>query len=283
MKYKVSDLAKLFGVTSNTIRRYSKLGLLSPEVNDSNYRFFSEEDVHKAAVIRLLLKCGFSLDEITEMYNKSYDEIMDIYIKQLDEMDKQLERIKFLRHWLKDSIQNIKTSKELENSYKIRDCLDMKYVLYSKGSKLYDEKERLGIINKFMYTVPEVYLCQIYKSEDLIKGEILPCGCWAIKTSDIKRFGLEEKDFESEFIEYYPKRKSLIGILEVSDSDKASVSRGMELRKNYIRKALKYIDENNFVPDGDILEIVISSLSFCQNFFISIPVKPKNNIPEETY
>ncbi|MCC8097305.1 MAG: MerR family transcriptional regulator, partial [Eubacterium sp.] len=260
MKYKVSDLAKLFGVTSNTIRRYSKMGLLSPEINDSNYRFFSEEDVHKTAVIRLFLKCGFSLDEITEMYNKSYDDIIDIYTKQLNEMDKQLERIKFLRHWLKDNIQNIKTAKELESTYKIRDCLEMKYVLYSEGSQLYNDKERLNIINRFMYTVPEVYLCQIYKSEDFKKGEILPRGCWAIKTSDIKRFSLNEADFESSFIEDYPKKRSLIGILEISAEEKLTTSEQLELRKNYIKKTLKYIEENNYTPNGDIIEIVISSL-----------------------
>ncbi|MCD8090112.1 MAG: MerR family transcriptional regulator [Clostridiales bacterium] len=264
MKYKVSDLAKLFGVTTNTIRRYSKLGLLSPDVNGSNYRFFSEEDVNKTAVIRLFLKCGFSLGEITEMYNKSYDDTIDIYTKQLDEMDKQLERLKFLRHWFKDNIQNIKTAKELKASYKFRDCLEMKYVLYSRGSKLYEEKERLDLISKFMYTVPEVYLCRIYKAEDIKNGEIVPNGCWAIKTSDIKRFNLNEADFKSRFIENYPKKLSLIGIFEISADEKYSAEKQLELRRNYINKALKYIEENGFIPDGDIIEIEISSLSDMQ-------------------
>lgn len=58
MKYKINKLAKILGVTTNTIRRYEKMGYIVPERDESDYRWYNGNDVPRIANIRLLRKTG---------------------------------------------------------------------------------------------------------------------------------------------------------------------------------------------------------------------------------
>jgi DNA-binding transcriptional MerR regulator len=64
----ISDFCKASGLTRDTVRFYVRLGLLSPKVNEKGgrnpYRFFTDEDVLAATVIRVSQSLGMSLKEI---------------------------------------------------------------------------------------------------------------------------------------------------------------------------------------------------------------------------
>ena len=46
MKYKIGELAKLLGVSTNTVRRYEDMGYISA-VRDENsgYRYYNDDDI----------------------------------------------------------------------------------------------------------------------------------------------------------------------------------------------------------------------------------------------
>ena len=42
MRYTISEMASLLGVTTHTLRYYEKMGLIHPEVNeDTGYRYYT--------------------------------------------------------------------------------------------------------------------------------------------------------------------------------------------------------------------------------------------------
>ena len=42
MRYTISEMASLLGVTTHTLRYYEKMGLIRPEVNeDTGYRYYT--------------------------------------------------------------------------------------------------------------------------------------------------------------------------------------------------------------------------------------------------
>lgn len=62
------EIADQMGVSTDTLRHYERLGLLShPPRTESGYRQYSNEAVQRIALIRRALSVGFSLTEIGEI------------------------------------------------------------------------------------------------------------------------------------------------------------------------------------------------------------------------
>ncbi len=71
---KVSDVAKLTGVTVRTLHYYDEIGLLPPsEVTSSGYRVYNNADLEVLQQILFFRELDFSLEEIREiMQNPAY-------------------------------------------------------------------------------------------------------------------------------------------------------------------------------------------------------------------
>ena len=63
-----TELARLTGVSSDTLRHYERKGLLSPKRTSSGYRRYSPESVDRAHLIRRALIVGFSLKELAQVF-----------------------------------------------------------------------------------------------------------------------------------------------------------------------------------------------------------------------
>ncbi|BDH60570.1 MerR family transcriptional regulator [Lysinibacillus sp. PLM2] len=63
----IQEVAKLFNVSTRTLRYYEEVGLLTPIRSHSNQRTFSKKEIAKLKLIFRGKKYGFSLDEIKEM------------------------------------------------------------------------------------------------------------------------------------------------------------------------------------------------------------------------
>lgn len=63
----ISDVAKLYEVSTRTIRYYEEIGLLHPSRTTSGQRFFSKKEKTRLKLIFKGKKYGFQLDEIKEM------------------------------------------------------------------------------------------------------------------------------------------------------------------------------------------------------------------------
>ncbi|WP_447556606.1 MerR family transcriptional regulator [Vreelandella sp. EE22] len=65
---KVSELARLGGVTAETVRHYSREGLLRPARHpDNGYQLFNEQDLERLGFIQRSRTLGFSLAEIRDI------------------------------------------------------------------------------------------------------------------------------------------------------------------------------------------------------------------------
>ena len=74
---KISEVAKLSGVTVRTLHYYDEIGLLKPsETTEAGYRMYSIEDLERLQQILFFRELDFSLNEIKEiMINPNYDKI----------------------------------------------------------------------------------------------------------------------------------------------------------------------------------------------------------------
>jgi MerR family copper efflux transcriptional regulator len=67
----ISDFARLTGLTRDTVRFYSRLGLLRPQTNGKGgrhpYSVFTDKDVRAVDIIRISQSLGMSLKEIATL------------------------------------------------------------------------------------------------------------------------------------------------------------------------------------------------------------------------
>ena len=64
--YKIGEIAALYSVSSDSLRYYEEIGLLTPRRDVNGYRMYSIEDIWRLNVIRDMLKLDFPTEQIKE-------------------------------------------------------------------------------------------------------------------------------------------------------------------------------------------------------------------------
>lgn len=65
--YKIGEIAKMLGISAETIRNYEKKGLICPYKEESNYRYFDIIQINHLLNLQKYQKYGYTLHEIREI------------------------------------------------------------------------------------------------------------------------------------------------------------------------------------------------------------------------
>jgi Cu(I)-responsive transcriptional regulator len=103
----IGKAAQLSGISPKMLRHYESLGLLAvvPRT-DSNYRQYSEADVHTLRFIRRSRDMGFGLEAITELVSlwhnrrRSSESVKRVAQKHVDELNKRIEALQSMQRTL---------------------------------------------------------------------------------------------------------------------------------------------------------------------------------------
>ncbi len=72
MMYTVKQVAEQIGISSESIRYYTREGFVDPRRDSNNgYRYYSKEDIHLIAFIRKAKTYGLTIHEIRDILDKS--------------------------------------------------------------------------------------------------------------------------------------------------------------------------------------------------------------------
>ncbi|MEG2288775.1 MAG: MerR family transcriptional regulator [Clostridium sp.] len=91
-KFLIGELAKLFHVSTDTLRHYDRIDLLKSECNSgSKYRYYSLRSFFKLSRILFLKNLDISLEEIkTYMNNKNRNNLLDLLKNKESEIDAKI-------------------------------------------------------------------------------------------------------------------------------------------------------------------------------------------------
>ncbi|MCY8452344.1 MerR family transcriptional regulator [Bacillus spizizenii] len=271
MKYKISEVAALLNFSTNTIRRYEKMGYITSKRSEtSNYRYYHEEDIIMLMNLKLLRKYDFTLPEIDGMKSSELPGLITAFERKIEEFDNRISYLKNLRHRLKDDLVLMKKSNGSNHCY-IRDCVDLSYVLYQSGDKLLKEPNRLATVQKFVNVSPEVQRIYLIRKKDVEKDHIILNAGWAIKSAHLEKY----KIAHNEYTEKYDKRKSLLTMAKLPlNIDEASKSNS--LKKFLLNEPFQYMENHNLQVTGDIIGIVVANVlegnQAIQYILLGIPI-----------
>lgn len=97
---KISQIAKMTGISSRSLRHYEKKGLISVSRLDNNYRDFDDSIIEAIHTIQLYLNLGLTTDQIKDILHcpedQEYDQkdeyceaLLQIYETKLNEVIRQ--------------------------------------------------------------------------------------------------------------------------------------------------------------------------------------------------
>lgn len=134
---RISEVAKLTGITVRTLHYYDEIGLLKPsEITEAGYRLYSREDLEILQQILFFRELDFPLSQIKEiMNNPNYDK-EEALKKQKELLIQQRQRIEGL-------IKLIEKRIEGDNNMSFKE-FDMNEIEENKKKYAKEVKERWG-------------------------------------------------------------------------------------------------------------------------------------------
>jgi DNA-binding transcriptional MerR regulator len=103
---RIGEVAKLTGLSADTLRYYEKLGLFKPGRSTAGLRFYTERDLSSLHFIQRAKSMNFSLDEIAQLLEMrgdpqhARDEVRELAGQKLVAVEEQLQRLDTLRREL---------------------------------------------------------------------------------------------------------------------------------------------------------------------------------------
>jgi len=108
----VAQLAHEAGVSADTVRHYTRVGLLRPHRDPSNgYRDFGKSDLSRLRFIRSARQLGFSVDEIKQILSCSDHgdspcaRVRRLAVKHLEEVRAQLRNLREVERRLSEALE----------------------------------------------------------------------------------------------------------------------------------------------------------------------------------
>jgi DNA-binding transcriptional MerR regulator len=108
----IGELSKRTGASVRSIRYYQQQGLLRASRRASGYREFDERAVELVSRIQVLLRNGFTLDEIRSVAVDLDDSNMDavcrevaaLYERKLEELDERIREVERLKGRIRERL-----------------------------------------------------------------------------------------------------------------------------------------------------------------------------------
>lgn len=187
-RYKISEIAKIFNISRQTLIFYHKKNILIPDIIDeeNGYRYYSNVQIWDLFFLLTLKKAGFSLEEI-----KAYSEIKNsdksiIFLEnKISEIDKKISELKKSKKTILKKLENIRdfsSTSTNEKEFKLEEIEDIKW--YSIDMK--DETDEVEMatnyekLNSFAkkYSIDDIEYITITELKNIetvkIDGGIVP-------------------------------------------------------------------------------------------------------------
>lgn len=111
-QYKITQIASLYGLCTDTLRYYEEQGLLHPGRDPRNgYRLYGIQDICTLNVIRSLRELGLSTAQIGEyLKNRRVDSTLDLLAREDEIISQQIQHLLHARQQVRQQAQDLQYS-----------------------------------------------------------------------------------------------------------------------------------------------------------------------------
>ncbi len=135
--YTIGDISNICGVPVKTLRYYDEISLFVPQKRDSetNYRYYTEEQMLTLYNIRKLKNYGFSLDEIHSLITENdIKKLKESLNSKLSDVHEKIAALEYIYNDIKNSIEKLELKSERNDSILIEQIPEHG-VIYTKRNE----------------------------------------------------------------------------------------------------------------------------------------------------
>jgi len=282
-KLSIGEMAKLRGVTVDTLRHYDKIGLVKPYYidPDTGYRYYSISQYEVLGTIKELRRIGFSLEQIKQfLTNRNVKKSVQTLQESMANIEGKIKELQDIYTTLKSRLYNIEY---FTNSYKESDIL----------VKHFEEREYIQLDRPVSWGDKEDLYFGFLELENKIGG-IIPVLASNKFGDFIKKEYFDEIRQSSDLSLNLDKYQSQLFILmddEVSEQPTQKIEKGLFVCSYYgglirekmltqLKKLLHYCDTHGYIIIGNAVRIMQVDISLTDQYDeayyeIQIPVQEK--------
>lgn len=168
MRYRVGEMAELFGLTTEGIRYLEKRGFIRSQRENNGYRTYAKTEKSQLRHIRSLCSMGFSLEEAERMISETpRDEILSALDAKLNDLSKKAQELARMQRMLAEHRDIINHMLVRTGEFSLTRCAEM--IFFPTNINATDERTRAAE-KAWIAAMPSVMMCALYGEEDEIKG-----------------------------------------------------------------------------------------------------------------
>lgn len=142
--YKISEIAKTFNISRETLIYYDTINLFKPAYIDqeNGYRYYNDENISDLYFISMLKKANFSLKEIKDYINcKNTSDSIELLNKKLQQIKDKISILQNSAEFISDKIQEIENISNQDGCTPFLETLNDVFVFQIEISEPKSEKE----------------------------------------------------------------------------------------------------------------------------------------------
>ncbi|MEV5116762.1 MerR family transcriptional regulator [Peribacillus frigoritolerans] len=282
-KLSIGEMAKLRGVTVDTLRHYDKIGLLKPFHIDpeTGYRYYSISQYEVLGTIKELRSIGFSLEEIKQfLTDRNVKKSVQSLQKSMANIQEEIKKLQGIHNILMTRLYNIE---HFTNSYSNSDIV----------IKQFEEREYIQLARSVSWTDTENLYFGYLELENKIGG-LIPALASNKFGDFIKKEYFDEIRQSSDFsanLSDYQSQSFILVQGEESEQPTKKIENGLFLCSYYggltrekmltqLKKLLHYCDTHDYIITGDAFRIMQVDVSLTDQYDeayyeIQIPIQEK--------
>lgn len=241
--YKISDFAKMTGISQSKVRFYEKNGLLKVRKDTNNYRYFTRWDAFRVNAFRVLLQYGFTVEQAVKMLDDRQSD--EVFINSLEEKREELELQIQLMNSRKEVLNHVISyiKDDYDNKFEIVEKEDFIYVLASNGTDFRISSENDEVLARFADLLSITSYARIISKNELIYKTpyINPSYTFAIPKS------------KEVYLGEYDRSKTVLLKLGKCIRYFRRITRENSQRIESFDPLYDYLEKNNYQISGDIL------------------------------
>lgn len=111
--YTISEISKLYGIGTDSLRYYEEAGALEPKRGKNNYRLYRLKDIYRLNIIRDLLQLGFSMKQVkTYLDCQNLEHTLIMLEDEKKKIREQEERLKLAEESIRKRMEHINRYRE---------------------------------------------------------------------------------------------------------------------------------------------------------------------------
>lgn len=167
-KFSIGELARLFDISTDTLRHYDRLSLLKPDSNsESGYRYYSLRSLFKLSRILFFKQLGISLQEIRDyMRHKNKRLLTALLTKKHDEITQKIQMLSNLQFKIEEKLSLLDEGSHAIEEIRIK-AIGERVGVFIDVKAMEDEvaiKEAFKRVERYLKTSSWLIEGQIYTS-----------------------------------------------------------------------------------------------------------------------